>query len=151
MKQEKIQELIRNYPAYTDKYFLRTKQILEAEKINPTVRYQVFARQNIKKLTGVNEAVDFIKQTSPNAKIYALKDGMGYKANTPLIKIEAKVQELVDLETVYLGILSGNFTGPLDLNEMREKARAIKQAAEDKPNERGRRDEFLLLAHWREL
>ncbi len=53
------------YRDYTDKYFLRSKQILEAENINPVVRYQVFARQDIKSLVGVNKAVDFIKRKTP--------------------------------------------------------------------------------------
>ena len=35
---------LENIEQYTDKYFLRAKQILEQENINPIVRMQVFAR-----------------------------------------------------------------------------------------------------------
>ena len=34
-----------NYGKYTDKYFLRTTQILERDGINLYVRYKVFARK----------------------------------------------------------------------------------------------------------
>ena len=122
------------YRPYTDKYFLRSKQILEAERINPIVRYQVFARKDISKLKGVDEAVDFIKGVAGDkARIYTLRDGQKYTANEPIMKIEGRVQDLVDLETVYLSILSGRLTGNIDLNEVRKKARAVVNAANDKP------------------
>ena len=122
------------YREYTDKYFLRSKDILETEGINPLVRYQVFARQNIPELQGVDETVDFVKNVVGNrAKIYALKDGQEYTANEPIIKIEGRVQDLIDLETVYLGILSGNLTGDIDLQEVKQKARAVVNAANNKP------------------
>ncbi len=126
--------IVANYRDFTDKYFLRSNEILQAEGINPIVRYQVFARQDIPKLEGVDMAVELIKQTTgEDVKIYALKDGMSYKSGEPLMKLEGPVQSLVELETVYLGLLSGAFTGELGFGEMRERARAIKQAAEDKP------------------
>lgn len=128
------QEIVEDYPVYTDKYFLRSKQILQAEEINPVVRYQVFARQDIPELQGVDEAVNFIREASDNkAKIYSLKDGQNYQANEPIMKLEGRVQDLVDLETVYLSILAGKFTGNIDLNEVRKKARAVFNVANDKP------------------
>ncbi len=131
---KKIEKLNEVYPEYTDKYFLRAKKILEKEGINPVVRYQVFARQDIDILEGVDEAVDFIKQVAGDkAKVYALRDGQNYKAKEPIMKIEGRVQDLIDIETVYLGILSGNFTGKINFNEMRKKARAVFNAAEGKP------------------
>lgn len=128
-----LDKLVENYPEYTDKYFLRAKQILESEGINPIVRYQVFARQDITALKGVDEAVYFIKQTvGDKAKVYALKNDQPYTAKEPIMKIEGKVQDLIDLETDYLEILSGNLTPAIDLNEIREKARAIRKAAGNK-------------------
>lgn len=125
--------IIKNYRQYTDKYFLRSKEILEKEGINPLVRYQVFARKNVSSLKGINEALDFIKGVAGNKiKIYSLKEGDKYTANEPIMKLEGKVQDLVDLETVYLGILSGNLTGDIDLENVKEKARAIKAAAKEK-------------------
>jgi nicotinate phosphoribosyltransferase len=126
--------LVKNYREYTDKYFLRSKDILNAEGINPIVRYQVFARKDAPELKGVNEAVEFIRGVvGDRVKIYSLKEGTEYHANEPIMKLEGRVQDLVDLETVYLGILSGNLTGDINLHAVREKAKAIKRAAGDKP------------------
>jgi len=134
MVEQTQSKVVREYAQYTDKYFSRSRQILEAEEINPIVRYQVFARKNIEKLVGVDEAVDFIKQaTGDKVRVYALRDGQKYTSGEPLIKLEGRVQDSIDLETVYLGINSGRLTGPLNFQEIRQKARAIKQAAGNKP------------------
>ncbi len=126
--------LIKDYQQYTDKYFLRSKQIFEAENINPIVRYQVFAREDIKELKGINEAVDFIKGVvGDKVKIYTLRDGQSYKAKEPIMKLEGHAQNLIDLETVYLEILSGRLLEDIDLNEARRKARAVVQYAKEKP------------------
>jgi len=132
--QTKQPELIERYREYTDKYFLRSKQILEAEDINPIVRYQVFVRQNISKLQGDDEVIDFVKDVvGGRVKVYGLRDGQRYIAKEPIMKIEGRVQDLIDLETVYLSILAGKFTGNIDFNEIREKARAVVNAANNKP------------------
>ncbi|MDP2628955.1 MAG: nicotinate phosphoribosyltransferase [Nanoarchaeota archaeon] len=126
--------IIDGYEQYTDKYFLRSKQILETEKVNPIVRYQVFARQDIPELTGVDEAISFVKDiASDKIKIYALRDGQEYNAKEPFMKLEGRAQDLIDLETVYLSITSGRFTGKLDFNEIRKNSRAIVNAANGKP------------------
>ena len=132
--QTKQPELVEKYREYTDKYFLRSKQILRAEGINPVVRYQMFARQNIPELFGVDEAVHFIRDVVGNkARIYTLRDGQEYTAKEPIMKIEGRVQDLIDLETVYLSILSGKFTGSIDLDEVRERAKAVVNASNGKP------------------
>ncbi len=123
-----------NYKEYTDKYFLRTKKILEEECVNPIVRYQVFARENIKAITGIDEAVEFIKDVAgEKVRIYSLKEGQECFAKAPIMKLEGRVQDFVDLETGYLGILSGALTGDLDFNDVRKKAREIFKEAKGKP------------------
>ena len=124
---------MKRHEEYTDKYFLRTKNILEKEGINPRVRYQVFARtEGIVK--GMDEALDFVKsKISPETRVYALREGEYFTSGEPLMKLEGRVQDLVDLETVYLGILAGELTGDIYLNEVRQKARAIYNAAQEKP------------------
>ncbi len=132
--QIKQPRLAGKYRPYTDKYFLRSKQILETERINPIVRYQVFARKDIPKLKGIDEAADFVREIAGDkVRIYTLRDGQEYTANKPIMKIEGRAQDLVDLETVYLSILSGRLTGNIDLNEVRKKARAVVNAANNKP------------------
>ena len=49
------------------------------------------------------------------------------------MKIEGHVQDLIDLETGYLEILSGRLTGDIDLQEVRQKAKAVVQVAKEKP------------------
>lgn len=124
---------VENYRGYTDKYFLRSKEILKKENINPLVRYQVFSRKNIYELEGINEAVSFIKGVAGDkVKVYSMQDGQNYIANQPMMKLEGRAQDLIDIETVYLGILSGNLTGELDFEKARENAREIREAAQGK-------------------
>jgi len=128
-----LDNLVKDYKIYTDKYFLRAKSILQQENINPIVRYQIFARKNITNLRGVNEAIYFIKKVvGDKVKIFALENGKSYVAIQPIMKLEGRVQDLIDLETVYLGILSGSLTGYVDIEEIRKNSGAIVAAAGDK-------------------
>jgi nicotinate phosphoribosyltransferase len=121
-----------------DKYFLRSKDILKAENINPIVRFQVFARKNAEKLEGLDKAVNFIIQErlrsfeSGECRIFSLRDGQRYTSGEPMMLIEGPVQELIDLETKYLQITSGGMTGDIDLNDVRRNASAIKDVSKDK-------------------
>ena len=79
---------------YTDKYFVRSKKILEKAEINPIVRYQVFTRRD-GVVKGVDEAAAFIKEiTEGKATVYALKNGMFFEAGEPLIKIEGLICDI---------------------------------------------------------
>ena len=51
---------------YTDKYFSRTKQILEAEGLNPFVRAQVFIRRGPGYLAGIDESLELLEQSPLN-------------------------------------------------------------------------------------
>jgi len=124
---------MKDYRLLTDKYFLRSKKILKSQDINPTVRYQVFVRKDIEKLQGINEAVEWIKSKVTESKVFALEDGDSCVSGEPLIKLEGPIQELVDLETVYLGIISGRLTDYPDFYKMRVNAEKIIEVAENKP------------------
>jgi len=131
--QTRMEEVVEKYREYTDKYFLRTRQILENEGINPYVRYQVFARKG-GEVRGVNEAVQFIKEVTGNkAKIFALADGQIYSPCEPLMKIEGNVQDLVELETVYLGMISAGLTGDISMQEVKQRAGDIVRESQGKP------------------
>ena len=47
--------LPRDYRPYIDKYFLRAKEILKQDCLNPIVKYQVFIRKGDCKVYGINE------------------------------------------------------------------------------------------------
>lgn len=96
---------------YTDKYFLRSSKILKAEGIDPRVRYQVFIRKGPGITAGIDEAIAAIVKYSPEfiehgGKIHALQDGVHYEPLETLMTIEGPVQDLVELETIYLSAIS---------------------------------------------
>ena len=124
---------MKDYKQHTDKYFLRSKHILEKENINPLVRYQVFARKDITSISGINDAVKFIKEHAPDSKIYHLIDGQSCASCEPIMKIEGRVQDLIDLETVYLGYLSGAMTKFISPSIIQHNSYKIALAAKDKP------------------
>jgi len=131
-------KLSEDYEKRTDKYFLRSKKILKEEGINPIVRYQVFARRDVESLAGIDEAVDFIRKVRDNEgregiRVYSLRNGQEYSSGEPMMKIEGRVQDLIDLETVYLGIISGGLTGRVDLEELNKRAPEVVRAANGKP------------------
>ncbi|MCP4155759.1 MAG: nicotinate phosphoribosyltransferase [bacterium] len=104
----KYAALPQSHHPYTDKYFLRTNEILKKEKLNPRVSIKVFCRGK-GPVAGLEEAVEIIKTYSN------LQKGKGevwisrkehYSNNEPLMIIKAPVQEIVELETMYLGVMS---------------------------------------------
>ncbi len=96
---------------HTDAYFLRSAEVLRKEKINPQVRYQVFIRKGPGITGGIDEAIASIMKYSPKlaehgGMIYALHDGMEYQPEETLMLIDGPVLDLIELETMYLSILS---------------------------------------------
>ncbi len=90
---------------YTDKYFTRSRKVLQYNMMNPIVRAQIFLRKpGI--VNGIAETVNFIKMFCPSAKILAQKDFTPYESCVPVIVFEAPAVEIIELETVYLGIIS---------------------------------------------
>ncbi len=111
MKRKTEFNLPERHEPHTDKYFLRSSEILRKENINPFVRYQVFIRNGYKVVDGIDESIAAIMKYSPEfkengGKIYALHDGDRYEPEETLMFIEGPVQDLIELETIYLSILS---------------------------------------------
>ena len=100
--------LPKDHRPYIDKYFLRAKEILQKDGLNPVVKAQVFIRKGDCKVYGINEAVAIIKKysNSKNLKISALAEGDEFKSGECLMTIEAPIQDIIDLETMYLGVIS---------------------------------------------
>ncbi|MCB0328271.1 MAG: hypothetical protein KDD70_01370 [Bdellovibrionales bacterium] len=133
-----------HFEPYTDKYFLRTAQILEAEGLNPTVRAQVFIRKGPGEVAGVAEALESIQKYAPDfeangGKIYALQDGTTYQSKDTQMLLEGPLQDIVALETIYLGILSKATTSrndgidSVDLGAVTERMKKIVELANGRP------------------
>lgn len=127
---------------YADKYFLRANEILKADKLNPWVNMQVFVRTGPGKTAGIDEAIEIITQNSnivkAGGRIYAKKDGQLYKPKETLMNIVAPVQEIMELETVYLGVIAAGITREndkkeLDLKKIKEQVEQVVGLAGERP------------------
>jgi len=121
---------------HTDKYFLRTNQILKTIGLNPVVSIVVFAR-GTGKVAGLDETVALIRNHAPQAKIWKTKS-QDFTDKQPLIVINAPVQDIVELETVYLGILSdalsrANGYTPPSMQDVATKFKALKDIYNEIP------------------
>ncbi|MCL2550149.1 MAG: hypothetical protein FWE78_04395 [Methanimicrococcus sp.] len=136
------QEQRPDFEKYTDKYFLRSYDILRKENLNPFVRAQVFVRKGPGVVAGMKEAVDFILANSDlkkhGGRVYALPDGETYQPLETILLLEAPVLDIIRLETVYLGIISSSLAvlndhQKLDLVQAEERMRAVTEAAGHRP------------------
>ena len=94
---------------YSDKYFVRTRQVLLAEGRHPRVLMQVFTRK-AGILCGADEVIAVLCLCSdPSGAplvIHALQDGDAIVAGETVMTIEGDYATFAHLETVYLGVLA---------------------------------------------
>lgn len=138
---------------YTDRYFLNTAAILKAEGINPWVRAQVMIRKGPAELGGMEEALAILAKYSRLAEhggsIKALQDGDTFGPGETILLIEGPIQDIVELETMYLGVLSSETTratdgvGTINPDEVEARMRAVTEAAQDRPII------YMGARHWR--
>lgn len=154
--EKRLEELARGLPKepqpYADKYFLRTGEVLRAEGINPWVRAQVMIRKGPGQVYGVDEALAILGNYSPllkhGGRAYALEEGANYAPRETILLIEAPIQDIVELETMYLGVLSAETTKANDqrginLDQVRENMAAVVKAAKGVPVS------YFGARHWR--
>ena len=121
---------------FADKYFLRANEILKQDRLNPWVNMQVFVRKGPGKAAGIEEALDIIVNNSNivevGGRIYVKKEGEIYQPKETLMNIIAPVQEIMELETVYLGIIAAAITRENDNKKVDPKAiqRNVEQVVE---------------------
>jgi nicotinate phosphoribosyltransferase len=128
-----------NHQEYTDKYFIRSNQILKHYGYNPWVYAQVSIRSN-GNVYGVDEVVELIKPhiSKSGGKVFTLNEGDGFKSNIPVMLIAARVQDIIELETLYLGVISYRTTKindavNLSMEMITEKVKAIQGLIGDRP------------------
>jgi nicotinate phosphoribosyltransferase len=96
---------------YSDKYFVRTREVLERSGHNRPITMQVFQRQAAC-LGGVDEAIAFLKlclsdgYTFGDLEVYALRDGDFVEPRETVMLITGPYAAFAHLETVYLGVLA---------------------------------------------
>ena len=131
-----------DHTPYTDAYFLRARRILAADGLNPRVTYQVFIRKGPGIVSGIDEAVAILAMYARihghdhGTHVYALPEGNEFQPGDSLMHIEAPIQQVVELETMYLGVISAAITRDnahdLELDAVRERGRAIRELCPDK-------------------
>ncbi len=126
---------------YTDKYFIHARKILAAEGLNPRVTMQVFIRRGPARVFGVDEAVAILGKYTTleehGGRVLALPEGSEFAPAEPLMHIEGPIQDFIELETMYLGVLSARTTEAADKRSVSPEAvgrhaAAIREAAPGK-------------------
>jgi len=99
---KKEHTLPESHAPYTDKYFLRTNEILKKENINPRISMKVFCRGE-GPTTGLDEAVEILTTYSDlenqNGEIW-ITPKKTFSNTEPLMIVKGPVQSFVELETM---------------------------------------------------
>jgi nicotinate phosphoribosyltransferase len=93
---------------YSDKYFVRTREILLANGSRPRVTMQVFGKVQAY-LGGIDEAIAILKQCAiewDDLVVHALYDGDEIRPWETVLLIEGPYDAFAHLETLYLGVLT---------------------------------------------
>jgi nicotinate phosphoribosyltransferase len=93
---------------YSDKYFVRAREVLIADRHRPRVLMQVFGKAHAF-LGGIDEAVAILKLCSFNwdqLVVQALYDGDEIHPWETVLTIEGPYDAFAHLETLYLGVLA---------------------------------------------
>ena len=93
---------------YSDKYFVRSRDILLAEGYRPRVTMQVFGKSSAF-LGGIDEAIAILKECAvewSELRVWALYDGDEVQPWETVLLIEGPYDAFAHLETLYLGVLS---------------------------------------------
>jgi nicotinate phosphoribosyltransferase len=96
---------------YSDKYFVRTRDVLLASQRNPQVTMQVFQKQDAW-LGGVDEAIAILESCLTDGyswgdiEVLSLRDGDRVSPRETMMLIRGPYAAFAHLETVYLGVLA---------------------------------------------
>src|SRR3989442_1437132 len=93
---------------YSDKYFVRTRELLLKDDQRPCVTMQVFGKAH-GFLGGIDEAIAILKLCSvewPELEVSALYDGDEIAPWETVLLIEGPYDAFAPLETLYLGVLA---------------------------------------------
>ena len=114
-RRERLDPSIFNLPVdrmrsgyYSDKYFVRAREMLISDDHHPHVLMQVFGRSDAY-LGGIDEAVAILRLCSAeweDLEVRALYDGEHIEPYETVMTIEGPYDAFAHLETLYLGVLA---------------------------------------------
>jgi len=93
---------------YSDKYFVRARELLRKDRHRPRVTMQVFGKAHAS-LGGIDEAIAILKLCAERwdeLVVHALYDGEEIDPWETVLTIEGPYDAFANLETVYLGVLA---------------------------------------------
>ncbi len=93
---------------YSDKYFVRARDLLRRDKHRPRVTMQIFGKSHAH-LGGIDEAIAILKQCAESWDeliVHALYDGDEIKPWETVLLIDGPYDAFAVLETLYLGVLA---------------------------------------------
>ena len=96
---------------YSDKYFVRTREVLQGEGVSSDVTMQVF-QKNHAYVAGTDEAIAILKScltegySFDDLVVSSLSDGDQVRPWEPVMHIEGPYAAFSHLETLYLGVLA---------------------------------------------
>ncbi len=111
--------------SYTDHYFLNSRLACQRAGNNRRVLYQVFQRSHAL-LCGVRHVLELLRHLSPEVQVHGLEDGSRIAPMESVLHISGPITELLEAETVYLGLLSR-------MTKVATNVRAAVEAAKGKP------------------
>jgi nicotinate phosphoribosyltransferase len=110
---------------YSDKYFVRARELLLADGHHPTVLMQVFGKAHAY-LGGIDEAIAILRLCSvewTDLVVHALYDGDEIDPWETVLTIEGPYGAFAHLETLYLGVLARRTRVGTNTREVVEAAR----------------------------
>jgi nicotinate phosphoribosyltransferase len=110
---------------HTDQYFINARETCAHGGLNPRVLYQVFQR-NDALLCGMKYVLPLFEPLADRVRLEALSDGDRIAPLEPVMHITGPVQDLFELETIYLGLLAR-------MTKVATNVRAAVDAARPKP------------------
>ncbi|MCP5105784.1 MAG: nicotinate phosphoribosyltransferase [bacterium] len=136
----KTRTLPQSHVPYTDKYFLRTNEILKKENISPRISMKIFSRGD-GPVAGLDEAVEILttytRLREQEGEVW-ITGKERFAGSEPLMIIKGPVQSFIELETMYLGVLSSAISEALgidspDSDQITRKLKRLKAIYQDIP------------------
>lgn len=112
---------------YSDKYFVRTREVLQADGRDPVVTIQAFQKEHAW-LGGIDEAIAILKLCLSTGyewsdiEVKALRDGDEIEPWEPVLEITGPYPAFAHLETLYLGVLARRTSVATNTREVVEAA-----------------------------